>query len=107
MKSWTGDQLSEYLSNFRQEDVQEQILKAILDSELLKNAFESQIGNQVLNAAVEIIRAAVFQIVNNAMKDNDIETFRQSAMEIRTVHKQMVVWASIIEAGKEHTAKMQ
>ena len=52
----THDQLEAYINNFN-ENQRENVYKQIIDAELLRKAFETSDGKNILNSAVDLISA--------------------------------------------------
>ena len=102
----THDELERYISNFA-ENQKENVYKQIIDSELLRKAFESSEGKNILNSAVDLIAANVMQIVAECSKTGDDEKLKNSAREINTTYKLMSDWAKILIRGAEHREKAE
>jgi len=104
----THDQLESYINNFN-EHQRENVYKQIIDSELLRKAFESSEGKNILNSAVDLISANVMNIVLLATETGDAAGTKlyNSAREINTTYKLMSDWAKILIRGGEHREKAE
>ena len=108
----THDQLENYISNFK-ENQREVIYKQIIDSELLRKAFETSEGKNILNSAVDLITDDVIKIVSASAQmglDEDGQNFRAILVhgrEINTTYKLMSDWAKILIRGGEHREKAE
>jgi len=105
----THDQLEQYINSFR-EIQREEIAKHIIDSELLREAFETSAGRMILNSAVDLITSNVIQIVRYCSESPPNESITQiqpHAAEINTTHKLMTDWAKILIRGGEHKKKAE
>jgi len=111
MQEWSGEQLIDYINRFSNEEARDQVFKTVVDSQLLKDAIETQAGSQMLNAAIDLIRDSVMKIVSTSLKETsektEIANLKKLAMEIRVAHKQLLKWAATIKNGEEHIQKMK
>ncbi|MHC4525148.1 MAG: hypothetical protein ACYSU8_06400 [Planctomycetota bacterium] len=102
----THEQLERYISKFH-EHQRETIYKQILDSELLKTAFETREGKMILNNAVDLITSNVISIVTICSDGGENDALRKHSTEINTTYKLMTEWAKIIIRGSEHKDKAE
>jgi len=103
----THDELEAYINNFAPNQ-REHVAKQIIDSELLRKAFETSEGKNILNSAVDLISQNVMLIVGNC--DGGIaghEQVMKSAHLINTTYKLMADWAKILIRGAEHREKAE
>jgi hypothetical protein len=105
----THEELEQYINNF-QPNQREQIAKAIIDSELLRKAFETSEGKAILNSAVDLVSSNVNSIVRSCSKTApeaaSVEIYSH-ANEINTIYKLMTDWATILMRGTEHKDKAE
>ena len=108
----THDELEAYINNFAPNQ-REHVAKQIIDSELLRKAFETSEGKNILNSAVDLISQNVMKIVGNCSKTTDItgpatsQEVYNAAREINTTYKLMSDWAKILIRGAEHREKAE
>lgn len=98
------DTLEVYLEKFR-ENQREEIYKQIIDSELLRKAFETREGKLILGSAVDLITSNTIQIVRYCSEGKPADATAKIypyASEINTVYKLMNDWAKILIRGGEH-----
>ena len=103
----THDQLESYINNFGPNQ-REHVYKQIIDAELLRKAFESSEGKNILNSAVDLIAQNVMNIVRNCdggTAGND--EVLKSAHIINTSYKLMSDWARILIEGGNHREKAE
>jgi len=102
-------EVKQYIGSF--DDNQRQvILKAIIDSELLAEAFESEHGKLILNNAVDLITNNILQIVRYCSDNPPQEAQKMvypHAMEVNTVYKLMKDWALILIRGDEYKKRAE
>lgn len=102
------EDLVNYLSGFKSEQA-ENVYKAILDCDMLENAFSTTEGKLVLNQVVEIVTANVISIVSICVESNPEEASSKiypKCLEIGLAHKTLVGWAKILSAGTDHKKKI-
>jgi len=102
----THDELESYINNFN-EHQRENVYKQIIDCELLRKAFETPDGKNILNSAVDLISANVMKIVVECKGVGDSEKIFSAAREINTTYKLMSDWAKILIRGGEHREKAE
>ena len=103
----THDQLESYINNIGPNQ-REHVYKQIIDAELLRKAFESSEGKNILNSAVDLIAQNVMNIVRNCdggTSGND--EVLKSAHIINTSYKLMSDWARILIEGGNHREKAE
>jgi hypothetical protein len=102
-------QLEEYINSFRDHQ-REEIYKQIIDSKLLRAAFESKEGKAILGNCVDLITNNVIQIVRycseNSPQDATGHLYSLS-QEINTAYKLMSEWAKTLIRGSQHTEKAE
>jgi hypothetical protein len=101
----THDQLESYINNFGPNQ-REHVYKQIIDAELLRKAFESSEGKNILNSAVDLIAQNVMNIVRNCEGAGNDEVLK-SAQIINTTYKLMSDWARILIEGGVHREKAE
>ena len=100
------EELENYISQFNQQN-SDNVLKQILDSELLAKAFSIPEGKLILNSAVDLIATNVMKITAACLKDDcEYGKLMPIAYEINTAYKLMTEWARILIKGDEHKKKM-
>ena len=102
----THDQLESYINNFN-EHQRENVYKQIIDAELLRKAFETSEGKNILNSAVDLITQDVITIVRECSETGDDSKLKDAVREINTTYKLMSDWAKILIRGGEHREKAE
>ena len=103
----THDQLESYINNFGPNQ-REHVYKQIIDAELLRKAFESADGKNILNSAVDLITNNVIKLVKECCTETgDDEKLKIAAREINTIYKLMCDWAMILTSGSKHREKAE
>jgi len=103
----THDQLESYINNFGPNQ-REHVYKQIIDAELLRKAFESSEGKNILNSAVDLIAQNVMNIVHNCDGGTaGTDEVIKSAHIINTSYKLMSDWARILIEGGNHREKAE
>ena len=110
----THDQLESYINNFGPNQ-REHVYKQIIDAELLRKAFESSEGKNILNSAVDLIAQNVMNIVRNCSAPTRTlnggtagnDEVLKSAHIINTSYKLMSDWARILIEGGNHREKAE
>ena len=103
----THEELENYINNFN-ENQRENVYKQIMDSELLRKAFETSEGKNILNSAVDLITQNVMTIVKNSSnRKTEVSELICAGREINTAYKLMTDWAKILIRGGEHREKAE
>lgn len=101
----THEQLENYINTFHEQQ-RDAVFKQIVDAQILEKAFNTQIGKELLNHAVDLIATDVMKITRFCVDDNfDIAKVMPIAVEVNAVYKLLNQWAIILIKGEEHTKK--
>lgn len=107
-KSWDKFQLRDYVSNFSTEQ-RENVLKQIVEADLLSQVFETTEGKLILNSAVDIITNNTMKIVSLCIgsEKGKIDKITEAAHQINVTHAMMYKWATMLTTGKAHEGEIK
>ena len=102
------EELIGYLQNF-QGMQREVVYKAILDSDMLRDAFDSSHGKLVLNNAIEVITSSIIEIVatcSSLSPEDAVMKCYPKCLEVNLAHKLLKNWAKMLIEGDKHKSKI-
>jgi hypothetical protein len=101
-KTWTNNELIEYISNFgdkRRDDV----MKQILENDLLNKFLSTSEGRLIMGYVIDSITSNVMKIVNLASSGKEFKEIEKAAIDISLSYNFMYKLADIALKGKMHT----
>jgi len=105
-KEFSSYDLEEYVYKFANEIERENVLKQILESDILAQVFETTEEKIVLNSCVDMIKDRTMAIVRLCISDKPdaikIEDVTNMAMTINVTYNIMKNWATILSKVIEH-----
>ena len=105
---WDKFQLQDYVNNFS-EHQRDNVLKQIVESELLEQVLSTTQGKVLLNSVVDDITNSVGNMVALSLsgdKDRLIK-IENVAQIIAISYRTMVKWATMLAKGDEHKDKIK
>ena len=110
-KDFSSHDLEDYVSKFNDEVQRENVLKQILEADILEKVFETTEGKVVLNSCVDMIRDNTMKIVSVCINDKPIEDKWEAvelmSMEIKVIEIMMRKWATMLMKGKAHKGSIK
>ena len=105
-KDWNNEQLMEYVRIFKDEQ-RDNVLKQILESELLEEFLGTTEGRLILGNVVDSITADTMQIISLSIGDISVTAKKDNifavAQRIKVAYNFMYSLASMVKKGIEHT----
>ena len=107
-KDWDRFDLADYVSHFSEIE-RDNVLKQIVESELLADVFNTTEGKILLSSVVDNMTANTMHIISIAVsEDKDrISKITQAALMINILYRTMFSWAGILSKGEEHKEKIK
>ena len=107
IKSWTNSDLVEYISLFKEKE-RENILKQILENDLLKKFLDTTEGRLILGHVIDSIAEQTMKIVRLCIDGNkEMEEIINAAQQISLAYNFMYKLANIALSGKTHEENLE
>jgi hypothetical protein len=100
-REWTNDDLGNYITHFS-ESQRENVLKQILESELLQQFLGTTEGRLILNSVVDKIRDNTMKIVSLSISNKNTQELIDAAYQIHMAYDFMYAIAGMATAGETH-----
>lgn len=107
-REWTNQELTEYIKRFT--DVQrDDVLKQLLESDLIAQFFSKTEGRLILNNVVDSIATETMNIVRLCLDGHkkNLDDINQAALKINTAYKFMYSIAKMAMDGQSHIDQMK
>lgn len=107
-REWTNQELGEYVSRFT--DMQrENVLKQLLEQDILARFLATSEGRLVVNSVVDGITRDTMEIVRLSVSDDEmtLSKMERVAQRIHTAYTFMYGIAKLAVDGEEHIAKIR
>lgn len=107
-REWTNEELNNYLTFFSEVD-RENVLKQVVEDELLGQFLSTTDGRLILGSVVDQITECTMRIVRlcNEGFTKNLEDIKQASLQINVARNFMRGLANIAMAGETHKENMQ